>query len=1007
MQLQKINPTTKTRKNELAFTLVELIVVIAILAILGTIAFMSLQGYSRDARDSVRVSDMSRIKTSLELFNIESGKYPDPTEAQPITYSGGLAWYQGIFGNSTFVNVSKLDKIPLDPITEKQYSYSVLNTKQEYELGGIMEGEEISMIEISETNASQKTAKAKISGNYNGLSLRVNTNSISYVLAIPSITTSIDLSQETNRNLETIIPAKELVLTNYRNLPSNYNNSNYTSNQETTNTDFQITSGNSLTNAILFEGDLKDLTSSIFITKLQQAYSGTTVKTIRGTNELLSVNTSDTNSMESIDKVGVTYINKYLGGSAVNKIYATCDGIAHNTTKSFYTGTGVTFTVGTCDGLKQDFICKDGVWKNGETILDTNTYAYETCTVESGATCTHLGTEMNHGDNMPVYSVESIAWDATENCTDTPTIQGQVTCNDGTVTGDTGYAYKVCAKGTPNNCSADASYDDGGALLQTYDVPQLNHGLSYTGNLDIPENNGTFRYSLDVICNNGTLSPTETGPEYQSCNAGYFWNTSTCNIQWTGNATTGYLYKNTSGVEQYPTSCSDLLAQSTWKNTYTGSPWNGTKFNDGVYWIKPASTVFKVYCDMTSDGGGWTMVVAQFESDPVTNWNEGIQGDYDPTLATSKGFALNTSQITTHNQIAFGKDKTSTFVDYVNGFYSTSNIDTTLVKSPKTGFYYQIHRNTGSLFDYHNPEEGSNNIVAWNNTLTFDKIGGRNFSWAFSVNQTTQDYRGYGLNGDSLSATSESYPWTVWVRESSGTFLVGNNGGFMWNNGTYSTSCKSYKDNSNYNSEGNGVYWIKPDSGAAFKVYCDMTTDGGGWTLVLNYLHKGGTNPSLNIRNNSAPIYNGEILGTDQSGTEYWGHMNNATISRISFTQTQWFCKTSFHNRVIHFKNSGTNVNNYIKTGIGTMDIFNNSTNLNKYSNASLPNNFDNLGTYSSQGDIALTEFPFYGNSTIGNPRAHWGIKGLSDRWECDDQPLAQGGASSFINNTFHQVFVR
>ncbi|MDD2870983.1 MAG: prepilin-type N-terminal cleavage/methylation domain-containing protein, partial [Candidatus Gracilibacteria bacterium] len=56
------------------FTLVELIVVITILAILGTIAFISLQGYSTQARDSSRISDISSIKTSLELFQLDAGK---------------------------------------------------------------------------------------------------------------------------------------------------------------------------------------------------------------------------------------------------------------------------------------------------------------------------------------------------------------------------------------------------------------------------------------------------------------------------------------------------------------------------------------------------------------------------------------------------------------------------------------------------------------------------------------------------------------------------------------------------------------------------------------------------------------------------------------------------------------------------------------------------------------------------------------------------------------------
>ena len=42
------------------------------------------------------------------------------------------------------------------------------------------------------------------------------------------------------------------------------------------------------------------------------------------------------------------------------------------------------------------------------------------------------------------------------------------------------------------------------------------------------------------------------------------------------------------------------------------------------------------------------------------------------------------------------------------------------------------------------------------------------------------------------------------------------------------SSCLVYKDNGHTVS---GVLQIKPDSGAAFDVYCDMDTDGGGWAV--------------------------------------------------------------------------------------------------------------------------------------------------------------------------------
>ena len=60
-----------------AFTLVELIVVITILAILGTIAFLSLQGYSWEARDAKRLTNVSDISKKISIEVAKGAAYSD------------------------------------------------------------------------------------------------------------------------------------------------------------------------------------------------------------------------------------------------------------------------------------------------------------------------------------------------------------------------------------------------------------------------------------------------------------------------------------------------------------------------------------------------------------------------------------------------------------------------------------------------------------------------------------------------------------------------------------------------------------------------------------------------------------------------------------------------------------------------------------------------------------------------------------------------------------------
>ena len=113
----------KNNKIKKGFSLVELIVVITIIAILSVTAYMAMGGQTGDARNSVRMQDLSTIQSALEVYYVKYSEYPSD-----------------IYGNNT--NWRKiLPKVPTDP-WGNNYVYATGNNGKKYQLAATLETED-------------------------------------------------------------------------------------------------------------------------------------------------------------------------------------------------------------------------------------------------------------------------------------------------------------------------------------------------------------------------------------------------------------------------------------------------------------------------------------------------------------------------------------------------------------------------------------------------------------------------------------------------------------------------------------------------------------------------------------------------------------------------------------------------------------------------------------------------------------------------------------------------
>lgn len=287
-----------------AFTLVELIVVLTILAILWTISFITFLWYISQARDYTRITDISVMKNALEIFHLKADKFPLPTDWFTVTYSWSDIWIQWTFWKSTKRNIWDWDLWPNDPLTGKEYTYSLTNDRQEFQIAWILETDEFAFSPLDnllqDSFAWDNITKAIVDWNYNWKMLKTLTWVNCEILSIPSIVSS---QTETTTNLIDILTNTWLVFNIYNNLPTNYRWTKYDADGW-----FAFTSNKLVAYSDTWSCDsLYDIDDNNarlnLISGLQTAYSGTILKNYDWIKDIVWISLSNTWEVDYLSKI--------------------------------------------------------------------------------------------------------------------------------------------------------------------------------------------------------------------------------------------------------------------------------------------------------------------------------------------------------------------------------------------------------------------------------------------------------------------------------------------------------------------------------------------------------------------------------------------------------------------------------------------------------------------------------------------------------------------------------